>query len=470
MCLSPITIINPTKYINPKFRDSFLLQVPCNHCADCQSRNSQEWMYRTYYEFSDCISQGGFVYFDTLTYSNEYVPRISQFGWSDSTDMCFNHKHITDFMKRLRISLARKYSASCRYFLASEYGADNRFSHRPHYHVLFFVHGCTWQQFSLLVAESWRFGRTDGIGYKSSYYVGSHNVIASQSDANFLRASNYVTKYVQKSCTFQKQLNKRINEALRSIANKMPDSDSWLESVHASRVRQRLTRSINQFHRQSLHFGESALMSLDINELFKTGTLYAKHFKGILQPIGLPTYYKRKLFYELVEVDGNKIWQLTELGINYKIHRLPSLLHDLTERYNSIALQFNHNFDCQKLADYTLNLRGRFKANNPSWTLENRLVAGIPFFNYCTPSDREHLGNLGIVTNFLGNCTLGYRVPSLPRHYKFSQFISKFVYLDPKLEHQLDVLNSHSQKFNHGKQAAYELRQRLTNLYKIYKS
>lgn len=469
MCLNPIQIINPTKYINTNFKDSFLMRVPCGKCAECQSRKSQEWMYRTYYEFADCINKGGFVYFDTLTYSNEFVPRVCNFGWSDSDAMCFNHKDITDFLKRLRIALNRKYKATCRYFLSSEYGTSENYSHRPHYHVLFFVHGCTWVQFSQLVASCWLFGRTDGIPYKSRYYVVDHNVIATYSDSNFLRASAYVTKYIQKSCKFQAKLDKLINKTMYEIANKMDNADIWLSSVNARKVRSKITRSINQFHRQSLHFGESALSEIDISKLFDTGSLYMKHYKGIYQPIGLPTYFKRKLFYELVVVDGCRCWQLTELGIEYKKKRNIALVNDLANKYKSQCLQFGYDYDCKKLADYVLNYRGRFKSNEPSWTIENRLRVGITFYNYCTQSDKQHLDHLGVSTCFLGNNTIGYKVDTLKRYIKFSSFIAKYVYLDPYLEKQLDELQTHSIIIDQGKQDSFALKQDLLNLYKQIK-
>lgn len=173
-------------------------------------------MFRSTYEFHDCISAGGFVYFDTLTYSEGNVPRIRDIISCGTADYCFNHKHITDFMKRLRIDLQRHYKGvSIRYFLSSEYGTKNTGTHRPHYHVLFFVYGdISIKEFSLLVSSNWTFGRTDGLPYKPYLYVESHNSISKSSMANILHTANYVTKYVQKSCTFQSVLDKRLNHVM----------------------------------------------------------------------------------------------------------------------------------------------------------------------------------------------------------------------------------------------------------------
>ena len=470
MCLKPVTIVNPSKFISLKFRDRYLLQVPCNNCADCQSRKAMEWQYRTYYEFQDVLQKGGYIYFDTLTYSDMFVPRIRDFGWSASPQYCFNHRDITTFMKRLRIDLDRKYKgAYCRYFLSSEYGADDRYTHRPHYHVLFFVKGIDLAAFSKLVADNWLYGRTDGIPYKSYYYVQSHNYIQTNNLANVLRAANYVTKYVQKSCKLQAELDKRLNAAMFELAEKLaPDEPSrWLESVNAKRTRMKLARSINQFHRQSLHYGETALSELDIDSIMKTGKVIMPHFKGVKREISLPTYYKRKLFEELVEVDGSKMWQSTELGIQYIKARQPYLLRDLKNRFDCVITQFGLKFNAYELADYVLSYRGRFRAVTPSYSIEKRLNSGIDFYNYSTLSDKEHLG-IGVTKKFVGNNSIGYRCPSLPPHYKIYQFIDKYVHFDKRLESQLDVIQSYMQQLDDGKQKAYVLKQHLTNLYKSF--
>ena len=80
MCYSPISIINPCKYVSVNHRDRFLIQVPCGKCAECQKSKSLEWNYRTYYEFIRTFeeSPSNFVYFDTLTYDDEHLPNMSE--------------------------------------------------------------------------------------------------------------------------------------------------------------------------------------------------------------------------------------------------------------------------------------------------------------------------------------------------------------------------------------------------------
>lgn len=479
MCVSPVSIINPTKYVSLRYRDPYLLQVPCGKCVDCQTRNSNEWLYRTFFEFRDCLASGGFVYFDTLTYNNENLPHISDFVNTDIKFSCFNSKHLNLFFKRMRTKLERDFDcddSAFRYFVSSEYGTSDNYkgrltTHRPHYHVLFFVSAdIDPLVFSSLVSDCWSYGRTDGFPYKSSHYVDSHNTIKVSSLENILRTCNYVTKYVQKSCVFQKQLDNRLNAVMFDIASSMQyavdDDVDWLNTFEARQFRLKLKREINQFHRQSLHYGESALSEMDLNQIFESGVVYMPHFKMIKLPIVLPTYYKRKLFYKLLIVDGAKTWQPTELGLEFLHARHSHLLDDLVSRFKAVVAEHHLNIDCNRLANYVLNLRGRIKSELPPSTIYERLQS-VDLFNYSTVTDKENLGFRGLVSDFLGNSYLGYDVCSR-EHISFQAFISKYVYLDEDREKELTQIYWFTTDIDKGKQRAHELKQHLTNLYKCF--
>ena len=355
MCLNPISVINPSKYISLKYKDPYLLQVPCGRCAECQSTLSNQWQYRTYYEFIDCLSQSldNFILFDTLTYRPKYRPKLSDFFETNHDFDCFNRKHITDFLKRLRIGLKRAgYNVRLRYFVSSEYGTDPNYSHAPHYHILLFVYGRIDPLYlSSKIADCWVYGRTDGTPYKTNHYILSHNVIKQSSLSNILRTCAYVTKYVQKSCEFQREINKRIDLTMKDIALTKEDNN-WLDSFEARDIRLSLKRCCNQFHTQSLHFGESGLSDIDIQDLFNTGVLIMPHHKALKLPVVLPTYYKRKLFYRLVEIDGAKSWQLTDFGREYKQARSAALFKDLENRFKCVCYQYHLSYDYKELADY----------------------------------------------------------------------------------------------------------------------
>lgn len=478
MCLTPISIVNPNKYVSLKYRDLYLLHVPCGKCAECQSQLSAQWMYRTMQEFNDCISSGGFIYFDTLTYQNKYLPHFSDYFVDLQTPddyFCFNHLHITNFFKKLRSRLNRAgyKDLLIRYFLSSEYGMNPGVigQNRPHYHVLFFVYGdINPVEFSQFVSSSWKYGRTDGYPYKSSSYVVGHNTLFVNDPANLLRTANYVTKYVQKNCLFQNELNKRISSVMSFYANKFDPGhpDEWQKTLAAYRIRKKLRSLVNQFHRQSLHYGETALRDIDLNQLFNDGVLYMPHYKGVKVPVLLPTYYKRKLFYRLLEIDGAKTWQLTSLGLEYKKVREKRLHDDLIGRFQCVCIEHHLNYDCKRLADYMMYERGRIKAQLPESTIEQRLQQ-LDLFNYSTIYDKDALSVRGLFPQFLGNSSIGYNCEVMPPHLTIKQFIERYVILDPEREKELSMIYYYCSFVDKGRQDAYELKQRLMNLFKIFR-
>lgn len=464
MCYSPITIVNPTKYVSLKYRDRFLLQVPCGKCAQCQQQKSNEWYYRSYIQTLDTFASGGYVVFDTLTYSNHYLPHMSDFFDVSNDYPCFNSHHTRTFIARLRQRCKRQYNSNFTYFLSSEYGTDIRKSHRPHYHCLFYVVGNIKPlDFSRLVAECWHYGRTDGYPWKPARYVLSNIFSGDNFDAS-LRTCRYVSKYVQKSCVFQSEIDRRIQNALVDYARRNQlDYSDWCDSVDCKELRMAMRRSVNQFHRQSTQFGASVLANIDLNDLFSSGSLFMPDANQVVKPIGLPTYYKRKLFYELVEVDGCRTWQPTELGREYLAKREMYTLKRLIDRYDAVCRQYHYNYDCGRLADYVLNYRGRIKGDNAPSTLADRLQH-VDYFNYSTLSDRKGLGKVGISVDWLGNHIQGYhgRFRKISHYY----FARRFTYEDSALERQLEDLNARFCEFDTHKQESYRIRQRLTNLYR----
>lgn len=108
------------------YKYPIFLQTRCGHCILCT--NSAHNIYASrllaesqLYKVRPC--------FCTLTYNDCHLP-------SDGASV----RDCQTFLKRFRINLQRKfnYHEKVRYFLCAEYGSDIRFSHRPHYHVIFF--------------------------------------------------------------------------------------------------------------------------------------------------------------------------------------------------------------------------------------------------------------------------------------------------------------------------------------------
>ena len=128
-CLNPIRIPNQSRFLVNGNRDRLYLNVRCGKCANCQQTKASEWYFRAYHQFKHCVDNGGYVYFDTLTYAPEYVPTLRQFEEFSALPsymdyMCFSSRDIQLFNKRLRKRLSKLgYPKNCySFFLSSEYG------------------------------------------------------------------------------------------------------------------------------------------------------------------------------------------------------------------------------------------------------------------------------------------------------------------------------------------------------------
>lgn len=463
MCYSPINIINPSKYVSLRYRDRYVMQVPCGKCAACRSVKSDEWTYRLYHHALDTF-QNGFVIFDTLTYNNKSLPHISDYiDVPSKVDFpCFSSRDLRLFVSDLRQRCKRKYKSNFSYFIASEYGTSEHHLHRPHYHGLFFVNGSIKPlEFSRLVADAWHRGRTDGLPYRSANHV-LENTFDSMS-AGAIRSLKYVCKYIQKDCTFQKNIDARLDAIMYDISKRFAEQgiDDWSQSSHYWRIRESISRKINQFHRQSTFLGASVLGDLDLTEIFNTGCVYMPDNKFVVKQIQLPTYFKRKLFYELVEVDGSKSWQPTELGYQYLEFRQKFQIKRLNQTFDALKAQLKINFDSSKLSDYVLLHRGRINADRPS-TFEERL-GSIDFINYVNRYDKEWLHRTGLSKEWFGNSSIGYK-RKRPKLKSVSDFIAEHVYFNQDYEQILSKIYDYRRSVDSGRQQLYEDKQRLTNI------
>lgn len=485
MCLSPVTVPTQSRYISLSYRDRFLQTFSCGHCAECMRLASMQWQFRANAEFDD-LPPDGYVMFDCLSYRPKDLPHLSQFWFfidgKHEDYPCFDRLHLRKFWNLFRTRLVRLgYDPNdFRHYYACEYGTARGRTHRPHIHIMIYVHDSRMSPdvLSKLVSDLWSYGRTDGIPYKPMLYVMSHNVVKANNTASRLRTVAYITKYLQKQCEFQAVLNARIAKVMRRmaeyVATPRPDedyyptmtADEWLETELARRERLKLIRMVNQFHRSSQNFGASALANMDYNELVRFGVLVMPSSDTIKLTVPLSTYYKRKLFYELVNVDGARYWQLNDLGKEFYEDRKPYLLQDMKHKLDAMASQANERVDTLALSNYILDSRGRIKADVPSTDIMQR-VDKLDYYNYMTSSDKLQFGQRGLSRSNFGSAQLGYNSSRLCGRLSHSDFIKKYVILDDVFENQLDILNRHQIFIRRGKQDAYELRQRLEQLYKM---
>ena len=312
MCLKPLKIRNPVSAIHRNGGQKAYIEVPCGHCADCKRSARLAWRFRSHHHVQNCLETGGFVYFDTLTYSDDYVPLLSHYidivKFNLSDIFVFDNSHWRNFLKNLRRQLDYHYTGvKFTYFLTSEYGTDERYTHRPHYHVLFFVNNkelITNFQFSKLVSKCWPYGRTDGLPYQTRAYVAEHTYW--NKDSSTMKLCNYVSKYVTKDSTFQKEIDNRLSVLKKHLDKEVYDT---------------LKRQVSMFHRQSQGFGRSFIDNLsndDLDDLLENNVVTLPDKDKIVATLPLPMYYKRHLYYVLKRDDeGKYYWQPNQRGLEY---------------------------------------------------------------------------------------------------------------------------------------------------------
>ena len=334
-CLHPIHIRNTSKVLE-FVGTPFEMDVPCGHCAECKKQMQSEYYFRAYYQAMDTLARKGYVYFDTLTYDNRNVPHISDFVHelrnSILDHMCFNLDHYRHFFVRLRRCLKRHGfdpAHGLKYFLCSEYGTDDTKTHRPHYHILFYITipNLPVELLSEWISDCWTYGRTDGIKYKGLQYIKNHTFDSLSDKVYMTNICNYVAKYVTKSSSFEKTIDSRINLISKRLEPEF-NSDEYKDKM------KKIERNIREFHRQSQGFGIYGLQMNDPDRMFQTGMMEMVDSKHIVSHIPMPMYFQRKLYYNLThDEDGNKSWKLNDKGIEYKLSRLDDMIRRTGDKF-----------------------------------------------------------------------------------------------------------------------------------------
>lgn len=133
MCVSPILIKNPNFGSNveliQKTSDTLsrYIRVPCNHCSECIALRQSSVVQRC-----RTLSLDHYIFFCTLTYSNEMLPKITT-----SSGYTISYVDISDLQKMFkRIRHANSFGKPFVYYFVSERGSKKG---RPHVHGLIFI-------------------------------------------------------------------------------------------------------------------------------------------------------------------------------------------------------------------------------------------------------------------------------------------------------------------------------------------
>jgi hypothetical protein len=390
MCYQPLHIVNRSDKIYRNISYPFSLNVPCGKCVECFKQRTNEWQLRIEYEAKETYANNGTILFDTLTYDDDHLPTIKKIARKENIILppsdefnisCFYYKDFKKFIDRLRTRLRSTeldLTDKLTYFLCSEYGEDERFTHRPHYHILFFIkkkfNNEQLKQFSHLINECWYYGITDGIDRKTEYKFLKDNVI--NSFTSMVKLGNYLSKYVLKDLNFQEQYAKR-KSLLKHLLKDKPH------------VFSDLNRFIEPFHRQSRYFGLYAIKPHAGNKNTLSNIIKYNYIIGDGITISLPTYYKRKLFQiNYKDVDNKYKWrynvspETTEYLKNIYDSKVKHLIQHIENQINVLSIEKkNHVYNLlsgrtiQDYAHYIAYYKGRLKDDDHSLdTLHNHYL------------------------------------------------------------------------------------------------
>lgn len=275
MCNRPVHVRNPRLDFD-FIKDKFILDVPCGHCEACKQRRRNDWFVRAYYEWLQTCKTNGFVYYLTLTYKPQCLPK---FRLSDGSYIpCFDKNHLQQYIKLLRTWVSRELGFDgWKFFVSSEYGGN---SHRPHYHILFFVYGHSDSMFRFkgLARLAWKYGWTAPGKKNGGILEGSQPL-------------KYCAKYVCKDVVTDNYFQSLIDQVsdISKFQNYLP------------------------FTRCSQHFGECALQLADRNLLELDGIKVIDN--GVPKVFKLPRYLDLKLCYKKqYNINGNIQYVLSDYG------------------------------------------------------------------------------------------------------------------------------------------------------------
>lgn len=349
-CISPLLVWS-NKQCFTKYRDALYNMVPCGHCLNCRENYQNEWSVRTFFEVQNA-QKNGFVMQFVLTYRESDCPWFHD-SEHDFHTRCFNQEHLHKFLKSLykACTRTRKYTRSgklrvyyryirdrkgnvkrkevieplgfptMRYLVAEEFGADDNYTHRPHYHILLFfpepsIYGKDFRDVLNRVRKLWDYG-----------FVFPRKFEQERSLIDKRKFHKYICKYVCKDMDFFNP------DALRY----MSISDECNAKL----------KEVSPKHFQSQGFG-SSFNPLDNDQLQQFEgvdfeNLLKVHLKSDTFTYPLPRYYKNKLFYSYentgkLNENGNFILirRLTPLGKQFKRWQFYNLLKKEEDRLQGL--------------------------------------------------------------------------------------------------------------------------------------
>lgn len=261
-CLRLRKIKNPIDSSRRTRFDKQYINIPDCQCDKCRKTKKNDWLVRSYFEFS---SKPHDAFFVTLDFDESHLPHYNG-------KPCFDGRIIHSFNEVLRQACP----VSFRYLIVSDYGDAFQ---RPHYHAayIFDKDAISLDEFFGLVAIYWKYGQHTNIQQINSSYK------------NTFKAFEYVCKYSLKD--FQYTL----------AAREAGFPHRFRSQVHASIGYGCQCMDPNEFNslallKRGLSFNDVPVITKDYLKN-NTCVYISPKNDGVLVPYSIPRYYEMKLMY-----------------------------------------------------------------------------------------------------------------------------------------------------------------------------
>ena len=472
MCVSTIKIYTNRHCLDYDALHPIMVDVPCGRCYQCRQKNGLEWSTRAYYEAKSTFDNGGFVLFDTLTYSDDHlkrfedlIPEAKMTAFAEYPT--FNKDDLSPFFRRLRKDLENRgypVKDKLRYLYSSEYGDGEQYvdrngrlrkgSVRPHYHILFFV---TFKinpvLLSRIVAANWRCGITDGVSpmcpscnvkkychrqclYKSPDYV-LQNRVFQRFTLESLNKILYVQKYISKESPYNRLYESRLYNLMNVVYG-----ENWNQSPSKRAIFNRWKRKFTCFHEQSQGFGFGCkVKKLDKEKFLENeptfesdGELTLQMLKGdVVQKRTLPKFFRQVLLMDKVKCFGGSRYQYLDSSRWYVCAQYRKLFQRLQEQFGAFLSDTSQWY--QNRVNEILAGRSIDDFINYKLVYSNRLgnISDSPCDDYLKPRfasdgfDHPHHRSLFVYKNSYSFQYLGF--PKNEKFYRHNSHCRKNVRL-----------------------------------------
>ena len=262
-CLRLRKISNPLAKERFGRYDKQYIQIPDCKCSKCREKKKNDWLVRSYFEFTSKPSVGFFV---TLDFDDKHLPRYNNYP-------CFDGRIIHSFCEVLRQACPVEF----RYIICCDYGDALQ---RPHYHgaFIFDKDAITLDEFFRLVAIFWKYGSHTNIQTINTNYK------------NPFKAFEYVCKYSLKEieyelafreASFPKRYRCQVHSSIGYGAQCLDPSEFNSAS----------------FIKRGIKFMDTPVITKQY--LKENNVIYiSPNNDGVMVPYAIPRFYEMKLMYD----------------------------------------------------------------------------------------------------------------------------------------------------------------------------